>query len=80
MMTDKNYQRATEIQKQIKDLNDLHYIACKPFKKFFLIKKFLWASTYDGDAVSLCDEGLTEIIREYCNRRIRELRKELETL
>ena len=79
-MTDKTYKRAEEIQKELKDFNTLHYIACKPYKKYWLTKKFLWLSTYEGDSVCLCDEGLSELIREYCNKRIRELREELESL
>lgn len=79
-MTDKIYQRAEEIQKQIKDFKILHYIACKPYKRFFLTKKFLWVSTYDRCDVSICDEGLTKVIREYSEARIKELREELESL
>lgn len=79
-MTDKTYKKAEEIQKRLEDLNTLHYIACQPYKKYSLTKKFLWISTYGKDAVCLCDEGLTELIREYCNKRIRELREELESL
>lgn len=79
-MTNETYKRAEEIQKKLKDLDTLHYIACKPFKKYFLKKEFLCVSTYDKDAVCICDEGLTEVIREYCNKRIQELREELSSL
>ena len=79
-MTNKAYQRAEEIQKQIKDLNTLYYIACKPYQKFFLTKKLLWVSTYDKEYVSVCDEGLNKMIREYCEKRIKELREEMDSL
>lgn len=79
-MTNETYKKAEKIQKKLKDLNTLYYIACKPFKRYFLTKKFLWLSTYDRDEVCLSDEGLTEVIREYCNKRIKELSEELESL
>lgn len=79
-MTNEAYERAEVIQKKLKDLNKLHYIACKPYKRYWITFKSFFLSTYDKDEVWLCDDGLTEVIREYCNKRIRELRKELESL
>jgi hypothetical protein len=79
-MTDETYMRAEEIQNKLKNLSNLHYIACKPYKNYFLKKNFLCISTYDKNSVCICDEGLTEVIREYCSKRMQELRKELESL
>ena len=79
-MTNETYKKAEEIQKKLQNLDKLYYIACKPSIKFFLKKKLLWMTSYDDDRVCLCDEGLSEVIREYCNKRTQELREELKTL
>lgn len=75
-MTNETYKRAEEIQNKLKDLDNLHYIACQPYKKYSLKKNFLCISTYGKDTVCIS----TEVIREYCNKRMQELRKELESL
>lgn len=79
-MTNETYKKAEEIQKKLKDLDKLHYIACKPYKRYFTTLKSFFVSTYDRDEVCLCDEGLTEVIREYCDKRIQELKEELKSL
>ena len=79
-MTNETYKKAEEIQKKLKDLNKLRYIACEPYKRYFITLKSFFVSTYKIAAVCLCDEGLTEVIREYCNKRIQELREELNSL
>lgn len=79
-MTDQTYKKAKEIQEKLKELNTLYYIACQPCKTYFLTKTFLWVTIYDKDEACLCDEGLTEVIREYCDKKIKELREELESL
>lgn len=79
-MTNESYKRAEEIQKKLKDLDKLHYIACKPYKRYFITLKSFFVSTYERDEVCLCDEGLTEVIKEYCNKRIQELKEELDSL
>lgn len=79
-MTNETYKKAEGIQQKLRDLDKLHYIACKPYKRYFITLKSFFISTYDRDEVFLCDEGLTEIIREYCNKRMQELREELKSL
>lgn len=79
-MTNDVYVKAEEIQKKIKEFEELRYITTKPYKKYGLIKKFLWISDYDKQEVCLCDKGLTELIRDYCDKRIRKLREELAAL
>ena len=79
-MTNETYKKAEEIQKKLENLNKLHYIACKPYKRYWITFKSFFVSTYERDEVWLCDEGLTEVIREYCNKRIQELREELNSL
>ena len=79
-MTKNNYDRATEIHKQIKDIKELRDLCPLPYKKFTLIKSFLWMGNYNNRTMSICDDGLTEVIREYCDKRIKELQDELEAL
>lgn len=79
-MTNETYKKAEEIQKKLKDLNKLHKIACRSYMRYFIIRKFLFISNYDRDEVVLSDEGLTEIIKEYCDKRIQELKEELKSL
>lgn len=79
-MTRDVFVKADDIYKKIEDLKGLRRIANRPYKKFRLSKKFLWISDYTEDDIILCDKGLTELIEEYCNKRIDELQKELEAL
>lgn len=79
-MTNETYAKVKEIQDKLDNLSKLRYIACQPYKRYFLTKKSLWISTYKQDKVCLCDGGLTEVIREYCDKRINELREELKSL
>jgi hypothetical protein len=79
-MTNETYEKAKEIQKKIDDFRNLRYLATQGYKRFFLTKKFLWVSSYDKTSVCLCDEGLNNLIREYCDERIKELKEELKSL
>lgn len=79
-MTNEALKRAREIEDRLDDLSKLRYIACQPYKRYFLTKKFLWITRYEQDDVMLCDKGLTDVIREYCDKKIAELQKELEAL
>ena len=79
-MTNETYEKAEKIQKKLKDLKTLHYIACQPCKEFFFTKKFLWMSAYEKEQVCLCDDELNKLILEYCNKRRQELEEELKLL
>ena len=79
-MTSVTYTKAKMIQDRIDKLRELRYIATKSYKRFGLVKKFLWMSDYDKREVYLCDDGLTELVRDYCDKRINELKEELEAL
>jgi hypothetical protein len=79
-MTNDVYEKATEIQKQLDRFKTLRYMANKPFKRYFYKTTIFGMSTYDRSEVCLCDDGLTEVIREYCDKRIKELQDELEAL
>ena len=79
-MTKDKYDRATEIHKQIKDFQGLRDLCIFPYKRFTLTKRTLWMGTYNNNTLAICDEGLTEVIRDYCDKRIQELEDELEAL
>lgn len=79
-MTNETYNKAKEIQEQIDRFETLHYIANKPFKRYYTKTIVFGITTYDNHETCLCDEGLTEVIRDYCNKRLQELRDELAAL
>lgn len=79
-MTNVTYEKVKKIQEEIDKFETLHYITTKPYKRYGLVRKFLWISSYDKREIYLCDKGLTELIRGYCVKRISELREELEAL
>lgn len=72
--------KAENIYKEIKDLKNLRILADKVYKRFGLSKKVFWMSGWDQREVVVCNEGLAEVIEEYCNKRIAELEEELKTL
>lgn len=79
-MTNDAYVKASDICKKIENFKELSYIANKPYKRFGLSKKSFWISNYDRTEVVLCDEGLAELIKEYCDKQILELQQELKKL
>lgn len=80
-MTNETYNKAQKIQDQIADFEKLHLIVAKPFQRYFLTTpKKLGISSYKGDSVTVCEDGLTNLIREYCDKRLQELRDELAAL
>ena len=79
-MTKETYNKAVEIQRKIDEFKALDSIAATYFKRYFYKTTVFGMSTYDRSEVCLCDAGLTEVIREYCGKRLKELRDELEAL
>ena len=79
-MTKIEYKKAEEIYGKLKEFRKLRSICSYPYKKYALTKKFLWLSPYARDEVVLCDDELTKLIYEYCNKKISELEKELDAL
>lgn len=79
-MTGEVLGRANKIQEDIENLVRLRYMASKSYKRFKLVKKMLWMSDYEEIQVVVCDEGLTNLIKEYCDKRIKELHEELKQL
>jgi len=79
-MTIATYKKAEEIHEELKNYRKLRRICDSAYKKYILMKKFLWLSAYCKDEITLCDNELTNIIREYCDKKINELEKQLEAL
>lgn len=79
-MTHDVFVKADDIYKNIERLRNLRRIANKPYKRFKLSKKFLWITNYDRTEAVVCDEGLTKLIENYCDERIKELQEELGKL
>ena len=79
-MTIVTYKKAEKIHEELNDYRKLRRMCDYAYKKHILMKKFLWWSTYREDEVVLCDDELTKIVREYCDKKINELEKQLEAL
>lgn len=76
-MTDKNLERANQITKDISVLQDIRRATFKPYMFF---RRWNGMVIEDDRRFSICDEGLNKVIEEYCDKRIKELRTELEAL
>lgn len=74
------YKKAEEIYGKLKEFRKLRGICSYSYKKYALTKKFLWLSPYAREEVVLCDDELTKLIYEYCDKKINELEKQLEAL
>jgi hypothetical protein len=74
-------EKANKLKKQIDTLYDLKRACCKTYLKVFpaKVKKGNMVFRLDND-ILIADEGLNEVISTYCNKRIEDLKKELEAL
>lgn len=79
-MTIVAYKKAEKIHDELNRYRKLRRICYGTYKKYILAKKFLWLSTYQEDEIALCDKELSELIVEYCDKKINELEKQLEVL
>ena len=77
-MTKETYEKAKEIQDSLDKLNKLRFMTHKPWIRF--IKERTWLTDYDKREVCLCDEDLTNVISDYCDKKIKELKEELKSL
>lgn len=73
--------KANEIENQIVYYEKLAFICSFPFQKFRLSgKKAYICMTDDMSYVTLQDEELSNLIRDYCNQKKSELLAELDAL
>lgn len=74
------YKKAEKIYTELKKYRKLRKICDCADKRCILTKKFLWLSDYNQEEVVLCDDELAKIIREYCDKKIKNLERQLEVL
>lgn len=79
-MTKEAYLKAKEIYEELHKWKTLYGITLKPYQKYCLVKKILWITNCDHTEAIMCDSGLTQLIREYSEKKIDELEKELKEL
>lgn len=72
-------EKANEINRQIKTLQDLRRICLKPYLTIWPINRSL-AFKDDYGNIIINEKGLNDVIIEYCDKRIKELQKEIEEL
>ena len=77
-MTKEIYEKAKDIQDKLDKLDKLRFMTHKPWIRF--IKERTWLTDYDKREVCLCDEDLTNVIRDYCDKKIKGLKEELKSL
>lgn len=74
-------EKANEIDKQIKKLQDLKRACYKPYLKICPIKRSRNnLAIQDGNTVVITEKGLSDLIINYCDKRIAELQSDLESL
>lgn len=71
------YRKTKKIYAELEEYRKLRSICNCTYKKYVLTKEFLWLSDYNQNEVVLCDSELTDIIREYCDKKINQLERQL---
>lgn len=81
-MRNDTYEKAKEIEKKLDRFYKFRNILNKgEANRFSLMTKKIWMSDYyRTDEVILFDNEINEILREYCNKKINELREEFKAL
>lgn len=74
-------EKANEINRQIKTLQDLRIACFKPYLHICPIKRRINNLAFqDGNTIVIAEKGLSELIIKYCDTRIEELQSDLEAL
>lgn len=81
-MRNDTYEKAKEIEKKLNRFYKFRDILNKgEANRFSLTTKKIWMSDYyRTDEIILYDNEINEILREYCNKKIDELREEFKAL
>lgn len=79
-MTIVAYKKAEEIHDKLDKYRRLRRGCFDTYRKYILVKKFLWTTSYREDEITLCDKELSKLIEDYCDKKINELEKQLEAL
>lgn len=74
-------EKANEINRQIKILQDLRTACLKTYLTIIPIRRSRNnLAIQDGNNIIIAETGLNDVIRDYCDRRIEELQSDLEAL
>lgn len=79
-MNYKQLDKAKELEREIERLMMIRGGTRKGSYLHFIYHKKLFFELRERREVILLDDGLNEVITNYCDERIRELKKELEEL
>lgn len=80
-MTSNILEKANEINRQIEILQDLRRVCFKPYLTILPIKRRINnLGIRDDNNVIIAEKGLSELIINYCDRRIAELQSDLKAL
>lgn len=74
------YKKIKKMCNELKEYRKLREICDCTYQRYILTKKFLGLSNENQSEVALCDSELTNVIREYCDKKINKLEKRLEML
>ena len=77
-MTKAEFKKAQELQEQIKQFEDLRCMTLKPNLQFG--RNRLWVSTYSSNTIYFAEPELNNLVRDYAERRIKELEEEFRKL
>lgn len=74
--------KAKELEEQIGDYELISYIMSYPYQRYKLFKKKPCIQHEGGTStgIVITDPELTELIREYCDQKVKDLKQELEAL
>lgn len=77
-MTEAQFKKAEELLNQIRRFKDLKAMTLKPNLQFG--RNRLLVSTYESTAVYIAEPELNNLVREYAERRIKELEDEFQKI
>ena len=77
-MTEAQFKKAEELRDQIRSFKDLRSMTLKPNLQFGRTR--LWVSTHDSHTIYFAEPELNNLVREYAERRIKELEDEFQKL
>ena len=77
-MTEAQFKKAEELRDQIRRFKDLRSMTLKPHLQFG--RNRLLISTYESSTIYIAEPELNNLVREYADRRIKELEDEFQKI
>lgn len=77
-MTNTEFKRAEELQDKIEQFKDLRSMTLRPYLQFG--RRRLLVSTTDSMTLYVAEPELNNLVREYAERRLKELEAEFKKL